>query len=470
MFDPPSHHDTASNRPLSVALRLFAFLLLAAHLAASLLSEDAAWGLWPYTYLPVWLRWPLTMALMGWIAIDATPGDRLLTIKKAAEWLLAFTFAHPFFTSSLALPIFYLGRIVHTRWGDAYILTFGIPHPEVWLTYTWQAPLDLYLHAKLWLLGHRLWGWPDAMPVYWLLSSLAGVLFLFTLFRLADLVGRDTTEKCLAFGLVASLGLLQFFFGYIENYVLMAAAMLVYFTLAVRCLRREGSLLAPAAALALCHALHPSSLILLPSLGMLAWQRKSDGLATLLKSVALPYALIGGGTVALMTAGGHGLETLFTNDRPGGGDARWFVPIFQTTTRWEHYTMFSWLHLRDILNEQLLVAPVTLPSLVLIALFARAQVRTVWCASAEVRFFAIASLPYLLLTFVWNPDYGGRRDWDLFAPAYLPATLLLAYLLPRALSHRGALARAGSALVATSMVHTIAWIVSNTRPWEWPTR
>ena len=71
----------------------------------------------------------------------------------------------------------------------------------------------------------------------------------------------------------------------------------------------------------------------------------------------------------MMESGGHGVVALFTSDRPGGGDARWFVPLWETQTRWEQYTMFSWPHLRDVLNEQLLVGPVVLPALLILTAY-----------------------------------------------------------------------------------------------------
>jgi hypothetical protein len=77
-------------------------------------------------------------------------------------------------------------------------------------------------------------------------------------------------------------------------------------------------------------------------------------------------ALVAGGVVLLMELSGNGLAALTSTDRPGGGDGRMFVPLFEVTTRWEHYTMFSWAHLLDWLNMQMLTAPVTLGGLVII--------------------------------------------------------------------------------------------------------
>jgi hypothetical protein len=83
------------------------------------------------------------------------------------------------------------------------------------------------------------------------------------------------------------------------------------------------------------------------------------------------------------------------------------------------------------------------------------------------RFLSIAAACYLLFTFVWNPDYGGQRDWDLFSLASLPATLLLALLWPRLLRKRD-LWGAALPLLLLQGWHTLAWIYQNTLPWQWP--
>ena len=164
-----------------------------------------------------------------------------------------------------------------------------------------------------------------------------------------------------------------------------------------------------------------------------------------------------------MSAGGHGLNAFFGAEAPGGGDHRWLVPLTQISSPWEYYTLFSRGHLMDIANEQLLAAPFTLPLLALLALCYRRQ----FPRDPYALFLLAATACYLLLTWVWNPDYGGQRDWDLFAPAAWPATLLAFYWLIRAVPIT-VLARAVAIIVPVQALHTAAWIYSNTRPWEWP--
>jgi hypothetical protein len=486
---------SATSRRLLWALRLLALGLIALQLAAPLFGEETAWGLWPATYLPAGWRWGLAL-IAGLVTVSGTvcpvvPGTvcpavpgiadlrfpakaSLPTVKISPTWIrLAL--------AALAAIPFYLLRIVHTRWGDAYILVNAIPHPQARLTYTWQAPLDLFIHAKVWALGHRLFGWADAMPAYWLLSTLAGVLFVWVLLGLASWLGRDRPERALLIGLVLTLGTMQLFFGYIENYSFMTVGVLLYAWLALRALAGEIALLWPASALALTHAFHPSTLILVPSLVYLACVRGSRGAREqggkgaegrgnrggwcVFASVGVPYVLVGLGVLALMTAGGHGLDALFGADYPGGGDRRWFVPLFATATRWEHYTMFSLGHLRDIANEQLLTAPAIVPASILAALLAWRRLPT---RDRAFRLLLIMAASYLLFIWTWNPDYGGRRDWDLFAPAAVPVALLLGYVLPRVLPERAGLRSVGRALIAVQALHTIAWVYQNTRPWTWP--
>jgi hypothetical protein len=160
-----------------------------------------------------------------------------------------------------------------------------------------------------------------------------------------------------------------------------------------------------------------------------------------------------------MSSGDHGVDALLGADFPGGGDRKWLVPLATVSTRWEHYTMFSLGHLLDIVNQQLISAPVIWPAMFL-------TVALVWprLPRRDPAFWLllVIALSYLLLTLVWNPDYGGQRDWDLFSPAAIPAAVLLAYTLCHALPERPALRAAGWALVAAQAFHTVAWIYQNT--------
>ncbi|RME54348.1 MAG: hypothetical protein D6790_16830 [Caldilineae bacterium] len=443
--------------------------------------ESRWWGLWPATYPPGWLVWlgaGVVLAAVIWgqrhvrrpVASSETP-------PHLPFWLLG--------AAALALfGSFFLFPIVHTRWGDAYLLSRALawPDPELRLTHSWQAPLDVFLHSQVWLHFHQVLGWgADAAPVYRLLSPLAGGLYLLAVLGLAQEDAQ--TPNWLTFGLLSSLGVIQLFYGYVENYSFAAAGILGYLWLGLRTLRGKAPLWLAALILAVTNGLHPSTVVYAPSLlylGWRAWRRPSAHGAEgqpawrIALTVVGPMFLVAGGVILLMETGGHGLGALLTDDRPGGGDGRWLVPLFTTSTRWEHYTMFSWPHLRDFLNEQMLVAPGASPALLITALFmgmawlvGDKQKQALLGKDTETRFLLWAAGCHLLLTWVWNPDYGGQRDWDLFSLAAIPTALLLARTLPRVLSRR-ALTPATLPLLLLQALHAAAWIYQNRLPWNWP--
>lgn len=457
-------------------------------------AEARWWGFWPVRYPPAWavgLGMAMVLGSMLWLWRRVNPDDqRLSTSQISSEGAKESSFAPSLlrvkqncellslFALILALICaFFLFPIVHTRWGDAYIIANAVawPDPALRLTHSWQAPLDLFLHSQVWLALHQRFQWSDATPVYRLLSPVAGILYLAVVLQLGRM--KALAPAWLTFGLLASLGVMQLFFGYVENYSFAAAGILAYLWLGLGVMDGKRPLWLAAATLALLNATHPSTIVLSPSLLFIAWQQWRDGCIPgrrVLGEIALPVLLAAGGTLLLMEVGGHGLAELFGDDRPGGGDGRWLVPLFATTTRWEHYTLFSWPHLRDFLNQQVLVAPVILPALLLlwVGTFRSGLRFTDSTLSTQekntARFLWIAAGCYWLLIWLWNPDYGGQRDWDLFSLSAIPSALLLVWLLPRRLT-LPRLRQAGALpLILFQSLHTVAFVYQNRLPWQWP--
>jgi hypothetical protein len=430
--------------------------------------QEWLWGVYPITYLPGWLRWAAIVIAAGLVMGAGFGraggfGARLRNLKTIGFPRSAW--AH-IALAGLSFSLFWLGRVVHTRWGDAYLLVKGIAHPDVRLLYNWQAPLDTLIHALVFRLGEGRWGWQDALPAYWWLSSLAGVGAVWILLRLADEIGRTNLERWAVFGLIATLGSIQLFFGYPENYTLISLLVLALLWLGWRFAQGRASLWVLSVVLALANGFHPATLVLQPSLWALALAargRRRFGVRPL-AALIIPPLLVGIGVFALMSAGGHGLAAFLGAEAPGGGDHRWLVPLFGASSSWEYYTMFSRGHLLDFINQQLLVMPFTLVLVLTVALGYRSRLPR----DPFAWFVLLAAASYLLLTWLWNPDYGGQRDWDLFAVAAWPATLLAAYWLTRALNPL-TLARALLIILPVQALHTAAWVFSNTRPWEWPT-
>jgi hypothetical protein len=342
------------------------------------------------------------------------------------------------------------------------------PDLEIRVIYNWQAPLTVFLHQRLWqFVADPQLGWP-VEQVYAAVSIICGMIFVYVVLTFMAQLGRDPLETAVLTGLMLTTGSMQLFFGYVENYTVVSLALLVTMFLAWRTLQGEIQLVWPVLGLSIANAFHPSTVFLWPGMLLLSglcWRRGCVSLGSGVLQTGLPPLLIGGSVLALMESGGHGLSALLGVDQPGGGDAIWFVPLFETTTRWQHYTMFSAAHLLDWSNVHLLTSPFGLPLIVMVIVTVRRFRLTILDGPADkdyAYFLGLAATTYVLFTWLWNPDYGARNDWDLFAPAAFVYTLLAGYLLVRTWSDRQVLREGGLFIVAILLLHTAAWVFANT--------
>lgn len=437
-------------------VRLIAVIFILLHILSPILPVSQAWGVSFFTHAS-----PILFFILGILCF-------ILALPFATDWLLKkawFLLHHVmgFFQGRKVLLrvvlalisglIFWLFRIRHLNWGDAKIFVEAIPHPDFRLTYNWQAPLDVFLHSKIWELTNKLWGW-DVPTVYGVISVLSGVIFLQILLSLAEEIGQSRIKKLFTWFFIATGGFMQLFFGYIESYTIIPTGIIAYLWYGARFLKGRSNLFWPIIWLSLTNAFHPSTIVLWPSALMLIKERpKSEWL----RFAAIPAA-VALSVVALMEHGKHGIEALLGVDFPGGADRRWFVPLRHPETEWEHYTMFSWGHLVDIVNEQLLVAPF---GLLLVILLGKEAFRKVKGEERKLLIFLIlASVLYLLFTWTWNPDYGGRKDWDLFACVGIPLNVLAAFMATKVWSEEEVKEK-GFIVVLASLTHTALWVYSN---------
>ncbi len=75
-------------------------------------------------------------------------------------------------------------------------------------------------------------------------------------------------------------------------------------------------------------------------------------------------------------------------------------------------------------------------------------------------FLGTAAGGMLLWVFLWNPDLGAARDWDLFAPAAFPLTAWGAYLMASHLDE-ATLETAAVTYPLSSFLVTAPWIAEN---------
>jgi len=305
-----------------------------------------------------------------------------------------------------------------------------VTHDEMW---------ELYLHSRFWYYTNRLAGWSVTLS-YQVLSSVAGGVFVVLLLLYGRLV-VPTRGLALA-GLVATGGFMQLFFGDPENYTLTAVLILAYFYATALYLRGRCSLLWPSCLLALAMTFHLLAGWLLPSLAYLYYLEVRVRNYRVVTAATTAFLSIVVFTLLFFHFQGLPLRDLYWNSHVfgHGGD----ILSMLAAPRPMYYL--------GLINLLFLLVPLVWFVLPL-ALLRRIE------PSPQNIHLVLASAFMLLFMFSWKATLGVYSDWNLFANAAIPLSLLVGVNLLRVESpHRGTILLAAA---WTFALHSYCWIVSN---------
>ncbi len=294
-------------------------------------------------------------------------------------------------------------------------------------------------------------------------SWAAGVAGVAAGVALARTLFDDAPRRTATALLLLTTGNAALFFGSIEVYAPLSAAVIAYLLVSLRAMRGTGSPLLPPLVLGVAFALHGSAGLLLPSLAYVAWRGgadRRDAAVRVLRSAAwfaLPVAA---------TFLGLWLGTWQSSLPPSGPD-RWgnflgasgfgpFVPLtFGPSDLGGQYALLDLEHALAVVTTLFVAAPV---AWTLLAGHALARPKSAHDPAPDrdaVRFAIAALIPWVVYPCVWNVSYALRRDWDLFSPVGTFAAFLVAILVLRRRDDRLAAVRVG-ALCAFAFVPFVA--------------
>ncbi len=333
--------------------------------------------------------------------------------------------------------LFILFRASTSLLGDGRLYLTELDSVEHWSRVD-NAPLTFWLIRFIHSLG------PSAELTYQIFSYAGGMAFLALSIPAAKVFGRDSNTRLITLGFLLTGGYVQLFFGYFENYALILPAVLLFLYCSCRCLDRDFPLWPASAVLGCSIPLHFSLWSFLPALAVLAWQTRMRK-QNLIGLAAAPLCAV----VVLQLIGFDLMSYVATSKGVH------FLPVWGVTDALHPYRMFSGLHLLNFANQQLLVAPAG----VLTVLMLR---RAAWrCTPIDLFLMTAAGVP-LLFTFTLNPEIGAFRDWDALAVAALPFTVWAANWICRQERSRGALGQVGFLICGVAVLHTVFWVGVNT--------
>jgi tetratricopeptide (TPR) repeat protein len=446
-------------RKIEKVIFLTCLFLVLVHAVASFFPKERLWGLDLFHYVPPFFRWLLLVLglLILTSPVNRFVADRLAKLLTLAEnGLKKINKYYEYTLISLAsFPLFWIFKIKTYLLGDGNLRVAEIL--DGW-KFSTTEPFDFYLHVFLSGLLNL-----NPFTTYAILSCLAGVLFVFLILLLSNIIGKKKQEKLLVFSVLATMGANQLFFGYVESYTLMYVALAGFILSSLYYLKGGCRFFWPSFIFILSVSLHLSAIFLLPSVLYLSVAKKpQEGevknkifpLANIIK-MALILLIVGGGLLVLR------------NYNPQKPDLGSFL-IFPLGANEDPYSLLSFSHLLDFLNHQLLISPLGIPIWFILAFFFwKSRQRRDWkkinFKKSEVVFLLMVSVCALVFGLVVDPKLGYPRDWDLFAFCGLGYTILGIYLLLNALKELELkrLRYVTLALASTALISSAPWIYVN---------
>ncbi len=246
------------------------------------------------------------------------------------------------------------------------------------------------------------------------LPVVCGIAAAAILWGIASELTRRSGSRVIAFAVLATLGIVQLYFGYIESYPVVSVAILAYLWLGLRRARDADHPIWLALALAVTIPFHLATVFLAPSYLYLLLRDQRPALQRVGLTV-LPFA----GAAGLLVLLGYPPQRWLGAFRIA---ARAVEPGHGAGFYARAYPPVSLDHAWDLLNAILLVLPVPL-MLLLAAMAGSTRVAKQERDPATI-FLAIAAIPGLLLAAALVLPVAPAQDWDLTGILLLPLAVL----------------------------------------------
>lgn len=432
-------------RPAALIVTVY-LALLALHIIPLLIGAPKLWGTDQWEYLPGGIV--TTLLVFGLLVLVAGFRGVLIRTARGIGSAIRFTWlernAYAGYTLLLAVSaaLFWRFRNATHFLGDGYLWASHLLKEIVF-----NEPVSSWLYREVYRLLGGIGPFGTVTPVgsAAAVSVAAGLVFAVYAVRTARLFSDRNDERLLVSIVLASTGMMLLFFGYVETYPPLAAAVMVFSFYGIAYAERRVHAYKPIVAFVVATVLHFSAIALLPGLGALLW---TGGGRTIDRRRY--YRLLSAIVVV-------GLAVLWSLQRWGAFGNFFFekfLPLFPGPPRNRiAYPLFSWKTLFDSFNQIMFVCPMALFLVVGLIRPSRPHddsTRRVFL------FLETMALFYFLEFLVFNKNIGVSRDWDLFAAMAIPLALLVALLLltryPRSTQVLSVLA------LAVLVVHTVPLI------------
>ncbi len=416
-----------------VCVAFYGMLLL--YFAISFFPRDWNWGVNLLAFFPMWFR-------VMWLLVGG-----VFVLPKSRDWLYEKfqRFIIPLFTknekiiflfiSIVLVVLCWLFPVQFYQLGDGSGLLTGVEQEYKTIS-TNEDTTEIFSPDKFKNNSYPRQPFAEAVNFFGLnllrnvhstdvtllfrtLGIIALVLTLVALYYFFSLQKYSIVEKFLftCFTLFTASSL--YFFGYIELYTIFSLTVLLFIISGWLAIERKVSVFIVGIAFALMLGFHFASgvfgigFLVLLYYGM--QQKKSAAIRTALLSIVIFF----GALFALQYSFQEFISRF--SQREGG----FFLSFFEAKEGY-NYTVFSLPHCIDILNEILLVAPVSFAIVFFTFVFYWKEIDK---REPVFVFLSILTVCGLAFVSVGNFELGYMRDWDTAAQFFIPLHILALYFL-----------------------------------------
>ncbi|MDP2208912.1 MAG: tetratricopeptide repeat protein [Bacteroidota bacterium] len=434
-------------------IMLFGVVFLILHIWAALSPSHLNWGFHFFAfYSPAFSIISLLIALLFFIPIVQ---EKFIHYINHLSQKIKRDFPKAFFLIlsllALLLPILLFPVKVHLL-GDGALLLREISGVQLGdqlpPTFNRQLLTGLLLQAMKTVFQSG--SLENSELIFRIVGGLSGLVFVLIIFALLKLVQKPVSEKFLLGVLIFISAGSQLFFGYVENYAVLFVTTAAYLTTCWFTLEKKSNILLPILLFIVLVGLHIGSIVLLPGLLLVmyyGWRhQRIETLIIVIISLLL--------SVIFSLIYYNRLEDIIIRTI---SESRWnFLQLIHSDNYFA-YSIFSWAHLIDWLNANLLIAPFGIAVTIAILFFLRKNIE--WNNRILI-FLLTTTFCGLLFTFITFFALGMARDWDFIASFFLPLGFLNIYVLAKSnfsIKNTHVIAF----IVVLNFLHWISWIGLN---------
>ncbi|MCP4761597.1 MAG: hypothetical protein GY870_07435, partial [archaeon] len=242
----------------------------------------------------------------------------------------------------------------------------------------------------------------NALTAFQIISVMSGIITIWMFFLIAEIAGNNYIKRFLIFAVLTFSGVALLFFGYVESYSILWIGFSAFLYFSLKYIKDSKGIWWALLFLLFDIFIHLQSIVLIPAFIYLLLCRGAGlNIYKRYMTAFIGAAIIGTAGFLILFIYKYNTNLYFEN---------MFLPFFSGKPIYPVYSLFSWPHLLDIVNQLLLLSSL-LPLLFLLSIKYIPRL----IHKKETVFLSIAALGSLLFLFVIDPKLTLARDWDLFS-------------------------------------------------------